>query len=716
MKNGLFWALSIFFLIVGFARPAEFQSSYSKSVIERNIPVKEISSLGELDIEYGVKGYMRISYVTRVRVTIKNAKKNFNGTIHLRYYSVGDMLSSYSREISIKKGENTTVYFYPFLNATDPGFTVAFVDNNGKEVESFEDGIEGETVDTTSEMVIASFLSKNNKYSLTGAKDFKIKYIYLNENQIEGDYRDLGAFDLVIMPDDYETVFNTKTVEIIKERDRQGGANLLEKDIENFNLNRLYLGREDRAEWTWKTERVLIPVLENLNIKTGRYIAIIIIYIIVVSPITYFILARRKRKVEYWIFVPVWSLIFTAIIYMVSTDSRIDGMYMNYVSVLDLRKDRKIEDVAFSITNSSNIPYKVEINNGYKIESLYGSYSKLVERNKDKVSYNIESKDNGADINVLEATVFDTLFLKARGEPGITLDSAGEIYIDGNIVKGEFNNKLGVNLKKVFAIYDDEIIYLGDVAKGKNKKFASDTEKVFLNDLTSGLQDSVFMNKIFDFSYEGENPKIQALLTSVLDKTSVSGGKKAEFVALVDGRLRGEFSSDVSTVNGYTILVLQADKPENKDLGSDKFINSMGKLPMSVGESSYSFSNSALLNKNSADISYMTDKHRKVRCLRLLSEYKEELNPCKVYIFNPVTGGYDVVFEPDKDFIKKIREYTSSGGKMELDKGKDQVFYVDSSYVENGKITLRYEVEQLAYDEISAFSIPNIPKISMEYE
>lgn len=716
MKNGLFWALSIFFLIVGFARPAEFQSSYSKSVIERNIPVKEISSLGELDIEYGIKGYMRISYVTRVRVAIKNAKKNFNGTIHLRYYSVGDMLSSYSREISIKKGENTTVYFYPFLNATDPGFTVAFVDNNGKEVESFEDGIEGETVDTTSEMVIASFLSKNNKYSLTGAKDFKIKYIYLNENQIEGDYRDLGAFDLVIMPDDYETVFNTKTVEIINERDRQGGANLLEKDIENFNLNRLYLGREDRAEWTWKTERVLIPVLENLNIKTGRYIAIIIIYIIVVSPITYFILARRKRKVEYWIFVPVWSLIFTAIIYMVSTDSRIDGMYMNYVSVLDLRKDRKIEDVAFSITNSSNIPYKVEINNGYKIESLYGSYSKLVERNKDRVSYNIESKDNGADINVLEATVFDTLFLKARGEPGITLDSAGEIYRDGNIVKGEFNNKLGVNLKKVFAIYDDEIIYLGDVAKGKNKKFASDTEKVFLNDLTSGLQDSVFMNKIFDFSYEGENPKIQALLTSVLDKTSVSGGKKAEFVALVDGRLRGEFSSDVSTVNGYTILVLQADKPENKDLGSDKFINSMGKLPMSVGESSYSFSNSALLNKNSADISYMTDKHRKVRCLGLLSEYKEELNPCKVYIFNPVTGGYDVVFEPDKDFIKKIREYTSSGGKMKLDKGKDQVFYVDSSYVENGKITLRYEVEQLAYDEISAFSIPNIPKISMEYE
>ena len=716
MKNGLFWALSLFFIIAGFARPAEFQSSYSKSVMERNISIKEISSLGDLDIEYGIKGYMRISSVTRVRVVIKNAKKNFNGTVHLKYYSVGDALSSYSRKISMKKGESTTVYFYPFLNATDPGFTVAFVDDNGKEVESFENSVEGEAVDTTSELVIASFLSKNNKFSLIGEKDFKIKYIYLNENQIEGDYRDLSSFDLVIMPDDYEAAFKAKTVEIIKERDRQGGANLLEKDIENFNLNRLYLGREDRAEWTWKSEKVLIPVLENLNIKTGRYTAIIIIYIIVVSPITYFILARRKRKVEYWIFVPIWSIIFTAIIYMVSTDSRIDGMYMNYVSVLDLRKDRRIEDVAFSITNSYNIPYKVEINNGYKIESLYGSYSKLVERNKGRVSYNIESKDNGADINVLETTVFDTLFLKARGEPGITLDSAGEIYRDENIVRGEFNNKLGVNLKKVFAVYDDEIIYLGDVAKGKNKKFASDTEKVFLNDLTSGLQDSVFMNKIFDFSYEGENPKIQALLTSVLDKISVSGGKKAAFVALADGMLKGEFASDVSTVNGYTILVLQADEPEDKGISRDNFVNSIGKLPMSIGESSYSFSNSALLNKNSADISYMIDKHRRVKCLKLLSEYKEELNPCKVYIFNPVTEGYDVVFEPDKDFVKKIRDYTSSGGKMELERGKVQVFYVDSGYVEDGKITLRYEVEQQAYDEISAFLIPNIPKISMEYE
>ena len=712
MKNGIFWALSLFFLFANFAHPAELQSSYHKSVFAKATPFKEASSLGELDIEYGINGYIRISSLTRVRVTLKKAKKDFKGAVHLRYYSVGEDLSSYSSEINIKKGEDTTVYFYPFLNAADPGFTIAFLDDNDKEVESFEENIGEENVDSSSELVVASFLPRDKMFSLIGETDFKVKRIYLSENQTDGDYRSLSSFDLVILPDNYETEFKPETVEILKDRERQGGVNLLEKDIENFNLNRLYLGREDRAEWTWKVERILIPVLENLNIKTGRYIVIIFIYIMVVSPITYFLLARRKRKLEYWIFVPIWSVIFTAIVYMVSADSRVDGMYMNYVSVLDLRKDRGIEDVALSITGSSNTPYKLEINNGYKVESLYGSFSKFVGKNDEKVKYNIESKDNGADINVMETSVFDTLFIKARGEPGITLDSAGKIYRDEAVVKGEFNNKLGVNLKKVFAVYDDEIIYIGDVANGESKIFASDTNGVFLNDLTASLQDSVFMNKIFNFSYEGENAKIQTLLTTVLDKTSISGGKKPAFIALADGRLKGEFTSDVSAVNGYTILVLPADKGTN----SDNFVNSIGKLPMLIGEYSYSFSNSALLNKNSVDISYETDKNRRVKSLMLLSLFKEELNPCKVYIFNPKNGGYDVVFKPDKDFLKKSREYINSGGNIAFDRGENQVFYMSPDYVKNGKIILRYEVEQSAYDEMSAFSIPNIPKISMEYK
>lgn len=716
MKNGWFWIFSLIFIFSNFNNSANLHNVHQKSSMEKVAVKKEISSLGEVEIEYGINGYMRISSTVRVKVEIKNAKKDFDGSIHLRYYSVGDTISSYSEDITIKKDEDTTVYFYPFLNTTDPDFTIVFYDKNGKEIEKFADDIETGTVDETSELVIASFLPKDVKLSFVGEKDFRVKYICLSEDKIKGDYRDLSLFDLVIKPNDFESTFNSKTLEILKERERRGGLSILEKEAEEFKLGRLYLGKEDRIEWTWKAERVLVPVLENLKIKTGKYVAIIFIYIIVVSPVTYFILAKRKRKVQYWIFVPVWSIIFTVIIYMVSTDSRIEGMYINYVSVLDLRKDRQSENVVFSVTNSSNMPYKLEINNGYNVESLYGSYSKIMDKDQKKVIYNIENKANGADINVMEATAFDTLFLKAGGVPEIALENAGEIYRDEGVVKGIFKNTTGVNLKRVFAVYDDEIIYIGDVSKGGSKSFKGDEGNLFLNDLNARLQDSAFLNKIFNFAYEGEDSKVQTLITEVLEKNSVLCGKKPFFVALSAGKLRGEFVSGADTARGYTILMVSAEKKEDIGIETDSFINSIGKLPMSVGDLSYSFSNGALVNKNSIDISYTPNKNKVVKCLSLLSRYKEEINPCRVSILNHITGEYDLMFSPDEDFIRKFKEYTNSGGKAEFDRGKDQTFDISSVYSENGKFTLRYEVEQSVYDEISAFAILNIPKISLEYE
>lgn len=716
MKNVLFGILSLIFIFLNFTNPARLQNTYSKYNIERKMAADVASSLGELDIEYGIKGYMRIFSTIRVKVTIKKIKKDFNGSLHLKYYSVGNALSSYSERINLKRGEDADFYFYPFLNTTSPDFTVAFVDNLGKEIESFADNIEEGAIDETSEIVVASLLPKAKKLYFTGGREFRIKIIYLNEDQIGGDYRALNAFDMIVKPDDADNVLDIKTLEILREREKQGKINIFEREVGDFNLARLYLGKEDRPEWTGKTELVLVPVLGNLNIKTGRYVAIIFIYIIIVAPVTYFILAKRRRKVEYWIFVPVWSLIFAAIIYMVSSDSRIDGMYMNYVSVLDLRDDRKNENVAFSVTNSSSLPYKLEISNGYNVESLYGSYSQTEGKDSKRVIYNIESKPNGADINVMEATAFDTLFLKAEGTPEVFAKSAGKIYRDRGILKGEFKNETVTDLNKVFAVYDDEIIYIGDIKSGESKQFTATGENVFLDDLNARLTDSAFLNRIFDFAYEGENSKLKDLMTTVLEKKSVLDNKKPFFVALLAEKLRGEFASEVETANGYTIVILPADKKEDIGIRSGNFINAIGKLHMMTGDISYNFSNGALVNRNSIDISYVTDKAKTVKCISLLSRYKEDINPCRVYILNHMTGRYDFIFSADNDFIHKIKEYTGSGGKEKFDRGEDQTFNINKAYVKDGKITLRYEVEQPAYDEISAFYIPNIPKISLEYE
>ena len=162
MKKGLFYVLSVF------------------------------SSIGDIDIEYGVAGYIRVSSNVRVKVSIKKAKEDFTGSVYLRYFAIGDNPSSYSEEISIKKGENAEVYFYPFINNSDPSFRVSFMDSSGKELESYEDDIDVGDADEASEIVVASFLTMDADAAIPGSENFRIKRIYLKEDDITGDYRALS--------------------------------------------------------------------------------------------------------------------------------------------------------------------------------------------------------------------------------------------------------------------------------------------------------------------------------------------------------------------------------------------------------------------------------------------------------------------------------------------------------------------------------------------
>ena len=102
MKNILFAIISTAVILSGSVNSAEFKPAYPKSVIEKSIP--KDSSLGDVDIEFGIKGYMRMASTIRVKVTIKNIKRDFAGSVQLRYYSVGNTLSSYSEKINLHKG------------------------------------------------------------------------------------------------------------------------------------------------------------------------------------------------------------------------------------------------------------------------------------------------------------------------------------------------------------------------------------------------------------------------------------------------------------------------------------------------------------------------------------------------------------------------------------------------------------------------------------
>ena len=59
--------------------------------------------------------------------------------------------------------------------------------------------------------------------------------------------------------------------------------------------------------------------------QIGRFVVIIILYIILVSPAAYFILKKKDKRQWLWVLVPVLACIFTAVIFFFGNSARQKG-------------------------------------------------------------------------------------------------------------------------------------------------------------------------------------------------------------------------------------------------------------------------------------------------------------------------------------------------------------------------------------------------------
>lgn len=701
MKKRIIYVLSLIFLLMTVGvEPAGATANAPKVGSDK------------FTVELGDMGYLRYDSPLKVKVVLSDVAEDFTGSVELRYYSTDSVWSAISEKISLKKGEDKAVFFYPLISSYVSYFNIVVSNEVGEEIYTSEQSFEYGEADEVSSLVIACLVPEEREPVFKKEDDYKVKKVYLKNTELDGDYRGLAVYDLVVVPDDFRTEAGSEVVELIEERKRWGGAVITESEVGEFELNRLFLGKDERLSWAWQTERVLLPVLENLNIKTEKYIFIILIYILIVSPVTYFVLAKLKKKLLYWVFVPVWSFIFTGIVYVAGLESRIENMYMKYVSVLDLREGRKTENTAFSVTNSGNSPYKLEISNGYRVDSLFGISSKNEAKEAEDILRSIDNNANGADIRMAKGTSFSTIFLNAKGSPDINVENTGFLERRDGIIAGEFTNTLPTDLSRVFAVYDDEIIYIGDVARGETKSFSAEAGKVFLADINSRVQGSVYMSRLFDFAYDGENMNIQALMSYLLDKASVTGYKEPFFAAISSERIKGEFAYEAELASGYSLFLMSA---ENKD-GTDDFINSISKLEHDTNRIETGFTGGMLLEKNTLDVTYTIPENMNPDTLSLLFRYKSEVNACAVSVLNAATGNFVPVFAPDDGFLKKIRENSLNGFTEELEEVPDLVFEGPEKFVNNGELTLRYEIDRSVYDELSQYVIPSIPKLSMGYK
>lgn len=139
-------------------------------------------------------------------------------------------------------------------------------------------------------------------------------------------------------------------------------------------------------------------VLPNMKL----YGCILGIYVIIAGPGMYLFFRRRKKRGCLWIAVPILSVAFSAIIYIVGTSTRIQRPYINYLSQIVLGDDKnaKAKDMStlFSVTSISNNPFSIslrgECNITPKNTDAYYVDSKIKGNNVSDYEYGVEYNEN----------------------------------------------------------------------------------------------------------------------------------------------------------------------------------------------------------------------------------------------------------------------------------------------------------------------------------
>lgn len=202
----------------------------------------------------------------------------------------------------------------------------------------------------------------------------------------------------------------------------------------------------------------------------GRFIIIIVIYIILVSPVTYIILRKKDKRQFLWIIVPALAVVFTAVVFLFGNSARQKSPYINYGTIVTSNTGTATEKTYFSVTSPQNKSFEFAVGNGYAVSPLSFYYSDTRDLDPDAVSrrYDMDLNESadGYTIDVQNINAFGSkYFLSEREESNFGQIETDITYVEDHY-EGTITNHTGYALENVFLKLDTTLFYIGSLPDG----------------------------------------------------------------------------------------------------------------------------------------------------------------------------------------------------------------------------------------------------------
>lgn len=265
------------------------------------------------------------------------------------------------------------------------------------------------------------------------------------------------------------------------------------------------------------------PDDELPNLKL--YGIILVIYIILAGPLMFIYYKKKGKTARLWVMVPILAFVFSFIIYILGTSTRIQKPFINYLSQIQLGISEKEHsaDTLFSITNVSNDKYTVPVKRKCDIVPANLSiYSDTPRKYKKIFDYGVDCTNDKNELVINRMSSFERAGFYAKHKTEVKGNVDIDISKDDIKIKGSVTNRLSCDLKNCVIYYSGNLVKMGDMAAGETKyidKISSDfyMAKDYDYDMEKQINDAMGIN-LYDTSFDSSKRRKCGLFEAYLSE------------------------------------------------------------------------------------------------------------------------------------------------------------------------------------------------------
>lgn len=338
-----------------------------------------------------------------VWVTVRNNGRDFNGVIKIMMYTGSNMKETiaYAQPAAILSGEMQKFSFnmqsiYFDMASYEVPIRVDCLDENGNQV--FSQAASVPIVSEGTSTICAGVVSHNSQISqMMNSSGFEYENAYVwgrvtmhGEDMNAGDIlaADLSGMNMMVLdmyvPDEalvkikdwlmegghlmisqalYEQYFGKPLSEdgmaawgngriLVYSEDKWSGSMLIQSVKSLFGSSGMYELLGGSSDPYWVAATVLGYDMWSKVPGIGKYLAVLLIYILLIGPAAYILLFKRKDRIEYlWGAIPCLAVVFSVLVWYLGGDTRYEDTFVHFNSMVHLTDEGTIEDTCIKVVS-----------------------------------------------------------------------------------------------------------------------------------------------------------------------------------------------------------------------------------------------------------------------------------------------------------------------------------------------------------------------------